>query len=315
MLVLESRKFIQTQFDSEDELERVVINNSEFFFGPSSVYFPQTWMKTSDGYGTKPDGIAFDISAKRWYIVEAELGKHSVWAHIAPQVSKEIVAATNAASRQILIDLVIEKIKEDKAIQEKFDDEGIELIDIRRVLSEIIEKDPIIGMPIDSVSNDLRNWASTLKYHVKLWIVRKHIEFGNSEVVMYEYPEEFKPVLDTEEESADDESGMARYDVTIEDLLKSGLLHPGEKLSMSYKPRNTNERKIYEATILEDGKMDVLGNTFDAPSYAALYGIQHAGSNRNTVNGWISWKNSQNVPLSELRDQYLQNININKGSS
>lgn len=315
MLILESRKFIQTQFDSEAELEQIVIKNSEFFFGPSSVYFPQTWIKTTDGYGAKPDGIALDISTKKWYIVEAELGKHNVWTHIAPQVSKQIVAATNAASRQILIDLVIEEIKEDETIKDKFDDEGIELIDIRRVLSEIIEKDPIIGMPIDSVSNDLRNWASTLKYHVKLWIVRKHIEFGNSEVVMYEFPEEFKPVLDTEEESADDAAGIARYDVTIEDLLKAELLHPGEKLTMSYRPRNTNEKKLYEATILKDGKLDVLGNTFDAPSYAALYGIQQAGSKRNTVNGWISWKNSQNVPLSELRDNYLQNYKINTGNS
>ncbi|MGA2062375.1 MAG: hypothetical protein ABSG67_17980, partial [Thermoguttaceae bacterium] len=297
MLIFENRKFIQSQFDSEDELEKVVINNSEYFFGPSSVYFPQTWIKTIDGYGTKPDGIAFDISARKWYIVEAELGKHNVWNHIAPQVSKQIVASTNIASRQILIDLVIEKIKEDKSIQDKFDDEGIEQIDIRSVLGEIIEKDPIIGMPIDSVSNDLRNWASTLKYNVKLWIVRKHVEFGNSQVIMYEFPEEFKPVLDTEEESADDELGMTRYDVTIDDLMAVGLLNSGDKLSMSYKPRNTSEKKIYEAIILEDGKMDVLGNTFDTPSYAALYCIQKAGSNRNTVNGWISWKNSQNVLL------------------
>ncbi len=315
MLILENRRFIASQFDSENELEQVVINNSEYFFGPSSVYFPQTWMKTTDGYGTVPDGIAINIAAKKWYIVEAELGKHNVWTHIAPQVSKEIVAATNPASRRILIELVIEKIKNEKSIQEKFADEGIDDINIRQVLDKAIESDPIIGMPIDLVSSDLRNWASTLKYHVKLWIVKKHVEFGNPQVIMYEFPEEFKPALDTEEESEESGSNRTRYDVTLDDLIKTGFLHPGEKLHMTYKPRNSGEKKVFEATIIQDGKMDVLGKTFDSPSYAALYGIQAAGGNRDTASGWISWRNSNNQLLSEMRDQYLERVHSTEKSS
>jgi hypothetical protein len=124
---------------------------------------------------------------------------------------------------------------------------------------------------------------------------------------MYEFPEEFKPVLDTGEESADDESGMARYDVTIDNLLQEGLLHIGDKIFLSYKSRQSGERRNYEATIRNGGIIEILGRVFDNPSYAALYCIQDAGSNRNTVNGWTSWKNSQGTLLSELREQFLHN--------
>jgi hypothetical protein len=46
----------------------------------------------------------------------------------------------------------------------------------------------------------LKEWAGTLRNDVRLWLVRKHIEFGAPENVAYEIPEEFRPVLDTTEE-------------------------------------------------------------------------------------------------------------------
>ena len=163
MLILEDRKFIEAAFDSEEELERVVIANSEYLFGPSSLYFPKALIRTKDGFGTIPDGFVVDLAARRWFVVEAELAKHSVWSHIAPQVAKQIIAAMNPASRQLLADLIVERVREHPAAMEKFADEGIEVIDIRRVLGEILEANPTVGMPIDGISSDLREWASTLR--------------------------------------------------------------------------------------------------------------------------------------------------------
>jgi hypothetical protein len=58
--------------------------------------------------------------------------------------------------------------------------------------------------------------------------------------------------------------------------------------------------------------MNVLGKTFSAPSYAALAGIHDAGSERQTVNGWTSWKNSTGKTLAELREQLLNTTVTNK---
>ena len=73
---------------------------------------------------------------------------------------------------------------------------------------------------------------------------------------------------------------------------------------MPYKPRN-GQPKLYEATILDDGSLSLLGQIFGSPSYAALAGINDSGSTRQSVNGWTSWKTTDGKLLSQLREQYL----------
>ena len=265
MLILGARRFIQASFSSEEELEGVVVDNSELIFGPSSIYFPKALISTTDGTGTVPDGYVIDLASRRWYIVEAELSRHSVWSHIAPQVAKQLIAAINPNSRQLLVDLAVESVKDDPALLEKFQEEDIAEIDIRRALDEILRGEPVIGMPIDAVKNDLRDWAQTLKVDVKLWIVRKYVEFGNPENIIYEVPEEYRPALDTEEEATRVSKGVAHYDVTVGDLIDAGVLEPGQVLVMRYKPRG-GEQCSYHGTVQSDGSVEVLGKTFSSPS-------------------------------------------------
>lgn len=52
MLIVEGRKFVLAPFDSEEELERVVVENAEYLFGPSSIYFPKSLIATRDGTAT-----------------------------------------------------------------------------------------------------------------------------------------------------------------------------------------------------------------------------------------------------------------------
>ena len=292
MITAGSKKFIAATFASEEELELIVQANSEYIFGPDSLYLPKSLIRTSDGFGTIPDGFVVDLASRSWFIVEAELAVHSVWNHIAPQIAKQIIAASQPASRRMLTELVINRVKENAAFKERFEELGISEIDIRRVLSEIFEGKPIIGIPVDHVGVDLHEWAQTLKTEVKLWVIRKLVEFGNPDNVIYEIPEEYRPVLDTSPESGVTASGYKYYDVTIADLLAATLLKQGETLFMTYGPRG-GERRRYEATVLADGSIEVLGKSFSAPSYAALLCLQDAGSSRNTVNGWISWKTAE----------------------
>ena len=73
MLISNERKYINTPFLNEDELEQVVIDNYEYIFGPNSIYLPKILIKTPDGFGTIPDGFAIDLASEKWYLVEAEL--------------------------------------------------------------------------------------------------------------------------------------------------------------------------------------------------------------------------------------------------
>jgi hypothetical protein len=304
MLIVEGRKFVHKPFDSEQELERVVVENAEYLFGPASIYFPKSLIATRDGAGTIPDGYVLDLERRVWYIVEAEISRHSVWSHIAPQVAKQIIAASNPVSKQTLVDIAADRVRNDIDLQERFAEEGIHAIDIRRVLGEILAKEPIVAMPIDAVKDDLREWAATLRIPVKLWIVRKYVEFGKPENVMYEIPEEFGPVLDTAIVDEEVRTELARYDVTVADLVDSDFLTAGQRLRMPYKPRNGDQRN-YMGTICEDGSIELLGKRFSSPSYAAVYGIQDAGSDRKTVNGWTAWRTEDGELLSVIRERYL----------
>lgn len=309
MLILNDKKFIKAPFINENELEGVVVNNYEYLFGPDSFYLPKTKIKTADGAGTIPDGFAIDLGQKKWYIVEAELGHHDVWNHIAKQVSKQIVASLQLLTKRNLEDISVDLYNQDDYLKEKFTDLGITSVDVRKVIRDILETDPIIGIPIDHIPNDLKDWARQQRHNVKLWIVNKFIEFNNSTNVIYEFPEEFKPIIDTEEESqpATANTEITRYDVELIDLLNANLLSPLERLVMTYKPRN-GEQKVYEAVVQDNGTLEVLGQIFDSPSYAALAGIHNAGSDRQTVNGWTSWKNNYGRTLSELREDLLNTV-------
>ena len=175
-------------------------------------------------------------------------------------------------------------------------------------MSEILEKEPLIGLPIDDISNDLKEWARTLRYNVKLWRISKYVELNNPENIIYEFPEEFRPEFDTEKDNETSKSSdsISRYDAKISDLIDAGLINVGDKVIMEYKPRNGEKRK-YEGEILEDGSIYVLDQSFSSPSYAALAGIQNAGSDRKTVNGWTSWKlKGQNKTLAEIRKEYIE---------
>lgn len=306
MLIHKNVKYIKSPFESEAELENVVVNNYEYLFGPSSIYLPKTKIKTSDGAGTIPDGFSIDLALRKWYLVEAELVHHSVWNHIAPQVTKQILASQQAITKRILVDLSVEQYQQLSSTKEKFDELGIPEINVRQVLGDILESDPIIGVPIDGITNDLKDWARTLKYKVKLWVINKFVEFKNSDNIIFEFPEEFKPELDTEEEESEirSKSTVNRYDVEISDLINMNLLNVGEKLVMPYKPRS-GSAKLYEAEILDDGSLSLLGQVFSSPSYAALAGINDSGSTRQTVNGWTSWKTKDGRILAQLREQYL----------
>lgn len=306
MLIVKDRIFIKTPFANEQELEQVVVDNYEYIFGPTSIYLPKALIKTGDGTGTIPDGFAIDLASKKWYLVEAELLHHNVWGHIAPQISKQVIASLQPISKKTIEDIAVDQYQNNETTKEKFAEQRIKEIDVRKVLGEILNKEPIIGLPIDAISGDLKEWARTLKYNVKLWTITKYVDFNDKNSIAYEFPEEFKPILDTEEEEEKDEKigELTRYEVSVADLIEKGLLITGQKLIMEYKPRQGNKKR-YEAEIQEDGALEVLDQVYSSPSYAALAGIQDAGSDRNTVNGWTSWKTDAGETLAEIRERFL----------
>lgn len=310
MIILQNKKYVKSSFEDESEIENVVIKNYEYLFGPNSVLIEKSLIKTADGVGTIPDAFAIDFDQKKWYLVEAELAAHSVWNHISPQVTKQILAASETSTKSKIEDLIIKKIEKDADAKEKITELGYKEIDFRKHISTILNTTPIVGIPIDGITNDLRNWASTLRNPVKLWIITKYIDLENVNIVAYEFPEEFKPEFDTSDEdqatttltSGTEMRTIKRSDITIKDLIDAGKLSVNEKLTCTYKPRNGSKVNV-EAYLDPTGAFKIENESFASPSYAALYVLRKAGSERNNVNGWQSWKTSSGKLIGELREE------------
>ncbi len=206
MIIYGKSKFVKSPFTTEDELKKMVMENSDYFFGPSSFCISRELIPNKDGFKVFTDGFAVDVASRQWFIVNVTLATHNIWSHIVPQVVKQLVIAGRSTTKQLLIDLIMQQLRKDDNIMKAFNEagcgkegEGVFEDEIRNVLGEIFSKSPSIGMPIDSISNDVWDWVETLKTNVKLSIVKQYIEIGNPDNIIYEIPEEYHPGLDIAE--------------------------------------------------------------------------------------------------------------------
>ena len=197
MLISGKNKFVKSQFTSEDELKKMVVENADYFFGQSSFFLTKELISDKDGFEKITDGFAVDIANRKWFLVNVALAKHNVWSHIVPQAVKQLVSAEQSTTKLLIIELIMQLLREDNNIMKKFngagygnDKEGVFEKEARGVLEEIFGKSPVIEIPIDSISNDLWSWTETLKANVKLSIVKKYVESGNPKKIIYEIPEE-----------------------------------------------------------------------------------------------------------------------------
>ena len=309
MLIFKDKKFIKSPFDKEVELEKVIIDNYEYLFGPDSFYLPKTKIQTANGAGTFPDGFAIDLKQKQWYIVEVELGHHPVWGHIAEQVSKQIAASKQEKTKNKIEELSVDLYCKNEYTKEKFTTNGISEVHVRKAIRDILEKSSLIAIPIDKNTDDLESWAKQQKHTVYIWEIKKYVEWNNPANIFYEFPDEGERVFDTEKGSQQQKTNknFARYGVGILDLINADLIKPSDKIVMTYTPRQGKQIKE-KAVVLDDGSIELLGQKYISPSDAALAGVQKTGSKRQTVNGWVVWKTTGGKTLSALREELLNTV-------
>lgn len=312
MILFNERKFISASFDNEAEIENVVESNHEDIFGYDAIYLPKKKIYSKEGAGTIPDGFVIDLARKQWFLIEAELAHHSLWNHIAPQVAKQIIAATQPATRSLLATVVVSLAKEDVDIMQKFENAGVAQIDIRQTLDDILEQKPIIGIPIDAIGPDMKEWAQTLRYEVKLWLIRKLVEFNDPSNILYEVPDDYRPAFDSVKVA--NTTGVEQVtidDITLAMLVEHEYLKAGDELTFSYKQRGSDSRQEFRALVSDEGDALVVdGMKFPSTSYAAVHCMQSVGSSRFTINGWYAWRTKEGRLLAQLRDALVANLNL-----
>lgn len=107
-------------YQSEAELEEMVVEHSKNIFGENTYYFNiKKRIHSKAGFGTEPDGYVIDFEKKKLYVIEVELIKHDLRRHVIPQITNFIMALDNAETPDKLAKMFQEELPFDKKINEK----------------------------------------------------------------------------------------------------------------------------------------------------------------------------------------------------
>lgn len=81
-----------------------------------------------------------------------------------------------------------------------------------------------------------------------MWTIKKYVDLEDQNNILYEFPEEYKPDIDTKEETIKQENQNHKYiyDVTLLDLIQSNLLEVEEEIEMQYAPMVGNKKASKE---------------------------------------------------------------------
>jgi hypothetical protein len=285
LLAKDNHNYLQVAFTNEEEIERVILDNIGLLFGDYSCLLPKSKLLTMGGKGSIPDGILIDFETKEWFIIEVERATHGTWQHIAPQISRQLTAIMNDDSKGKIISLALDQIGQQKELKDLLSEIDIQEMHIHRELQQIIEKPPILALPIDEIPDDLEDYLRTLKIDFRIWIIEKFIDEKNE--IIYSIPDFNQARSGPATQIVNAPNNEANQGSLMSRVVRAGILKDGEPVHMDYGPKG-KPKKHFEGFIRENG-IEIDGKVY-SPSIAALRCIQTVSSTRNSSNGWVVWK-------------------------
>ena len=300
---INGKTYSKIEFNTEEEVENVIINNFKLLFGDYSILLPKSMISTSGGKGTIPDGIIIDFDSKQWYIMEVERGIHGTWEHIAPQINKQITAIQNDDTKVKITENCIIEIQKNKNFIELLSEINISEINIHGEIEKILRKDPIVSLPIDYIPNDLEEWAENLKIKVEIQLVEKFSDKDGN--ILFNMPDLVIKTSDEKIEKEIKEISDKKPENLLELVVKAGFLSDGEKVYMEYGPKGT-KKKRFEGIVHING-IEVNG-VISSPSISSLRCIQEVSPTRTTNNGWVTWKTMDGKVINDKCEKYQKSI-------
>jgi Restriction Enzyme Adenine Methylase Associated len=301
LLTKDYRTYFKVAFDSEEEIERVILENVGLLFGDYSLLLSKSKLQTYGGKGSIPDGVLIDFDNKQWYIIEVERGAHGTWQHIAPQVSKQLTAITNEETKAKLITQAFDAISELKPLRELLAEIDIPEMHIHKELQTILAKSPILALPIDEIPDDLEDYLGTLKVEFKLWTIEKYI--NDKGEIVYSVPDFTEAKGGPGGTETDSPDAQPRQGNLINRVVQAGILNVGDSVYMDYGPKG--KQKTHFTGIIRDSGIELDGKVY-SPSIAALRCIQSVSPSRTSSNGWVTWKTKDGALINDAYKKLLE---------
>ncbi len=188
VLYKQGSRFIEKSYKKEAEIKDKVVQNSKILFGENSLYVDaKKKIDNSALGGVIPDGFLFDLSdvkTPEFYIVEAELAKHSFFNHIFPQVTKFFAFFKNPDSQGKLIEKLFAIFEEDELLRKELKSR-IGNREVFKFLKDTIENSQNILIVIDNEKPEfpeiIETYTDTWGKMVKIAILKEYVKDDQSE--------------------------------------------------------------------------------------------------------------------------------------
>ena len=193
-LFYSQKRFSEKEFSKEKELEDLMFNHGKCLFGQASIIIEaKKRIDNKELGGTIPDAFLFDLKDPdnpEFYLVEAELAKHSFYNHIFPQITKFFAFFKNPESQSELIEKLYTIISSDTEIKKEFKSR-IGNKEIFKYIKDTIENSQNILLVLDNDKKELpeiiKTYTDTWGKIVKVSFLKEYIH--NSESIISLTPE------------------------------------------------------------------------------------------------------------------------------
>jgi predicted transport protein len=161
---MDNKRFIEIEFDLEEDFERIVKENSKRLFGEKTIYSDLKNRIESKSLGVAiPDGFLFDFKDTdnpEFYLVEVELESHDFYKHIFPQITKFFAFFKKPTNRNSLIEKLYSLMDANSSLKEEFK-KYLGGKEVYKALKDIIESSQNILLILDENKPELQDVIET----------------------------------------------------------------------------------------------------------------------------------------------------------
>lgn len=217
-LYFQNKKLSEQPFSNEKEIEKVVVDNSELFFGQSSLFIEVKKKIDTKFLGSSiPDGFLFDLSDidnPEFYLVEIEWYKHDFYNHIFPQITKFFSFFKNSQSISELIEKIFTVINTNNQFKTKLKS----LIgdqEIFKFIKDTIENSQNILLVLDGGKDELpeimETYTDTWGAIVKVLVLK---QFSHKDQTIYSLVPDFNDIQYTDAETLGSKQSVKTFYLT-----------------------------------------------------------------------------------------------------
>jgi hypothetical protein len=224
-ILINNKRYDLLDFESEEEFEKVVVENSKSLFGKDSIYLDikKRIGKNESYHKGVPDGYLIDFASKKQpqlYFVENELVTHDVYNHISEQLVR-FNAMIKTSPNQIR-NKVLEVIKSSSKIISEINAylKETPFSNIDELMNFLVEKRIKIVLVIDEATSDLNDSLDVFRDRPDVVTIKRYV---NDKALAYIYEPMREELIDIETKKKSTEE--LDFDTIVCPAFEDGFKH------------------------------------------------------------------------------------------